>query len=70
MTENEEGVKMILDKNGKIGGKVSIIDLFILLIVLVVIAGIGMRYGSRITSAVKSDAEFEYVVMVEGIRQC
>lgn len=61
---------MILDKNGKIGGKVSIVDLAIVLIVLVVIAGIGMRYGSRVTKAVQSDAQFEYVVMVEGIREC
>lgn len=61
---------MILDKNGKIGGKVSIIDLAVVLIVLVVIAGIGMRYGSRVTSAVKSDAQFEYEIKVEGIREC
>ena len=43
---------MILDKNGKIGGKISIIDVGVILIVLVVIAGIFVRFGSGITTAV------------------
>lgn len=60
---------MILDKNGKIGGKVSIIDILILLVVVVVAAGICMRYGSRVTSSVKSSEKFEYVLKIEGVRQ-
>lgn len=59
---------MILDKNGKIGGKVSIIDIAVILIILVVAAGIGMRYGSRVTHAVKSDKQFEYTLKIEGVR--
>ena len=60
---------MILDKNGKIGGKFSIIDAGVILIVLIVIAGIFMRFGSGITTAVKSDKEFEYKVEISGVRQ-
>ncbi|MCD8180769.1 MAG: DUF4330 domain-containing protein [Firmicutes bacterium] len=58
-----------MDKNGKIAGKVSIIDILVILLIVVVIAGIAVRYGSSITtSAVKSEAEFEYVLKVENVR--
>lgn len=60
---------MILDKNGKIGGKFSIIDAGVILIVLVVILGIFVRFGSGMTTAVKSDKEFEYKVEVTGVRK-
>lgn len=60
---------MILDKNGKIGGKVSIIDVGVILLVIVVIIGIFVRFGSGITTAVKSDKEFEYKVEISGVRQ-
>ncbi|MCC8159720.1 MAG: DUF4330 domain-containing protein [Oscillospiraceae bacterium] len=58
-----------MDKNGKIAGKVSIIDILVILLIVVVIAGIAVRYGSSITtSAVKSEAEFEYVLKVDNVR--
>lgn len=60
---------MILDKNGKIGGKFSIIDAGVILIILIVAAGIFVRFGSGMTTAVKSDKEFEYKVEVSGVRQ-
>lgn len=60
---------MILDKNGKIGGKFSIIDAGVILIILIVAAGIFVRFGSGMTTAVKSDKEFEYQVEVSGVRQ-
>jgi hypothetical protein len=60
---------MILDKNGKIGGKVSIIDIGVILIVLVVIIGIFARFGSSMTSAVQSNEKFEFTVKVTGVRQ-
>ncbi|MCD8390529.1 MAG: DUF4330 domain-containing protein [Firmicutes bacterium] len=59
---------MILDKKGKIGGKISIIDIAVILAVLIVIAGIGMRYSSKITNSVQSDAEFEYTIKIDGVR--
>ncbi len=60
---------MILDKNGKIGGKFSIIDAGVILIILIVAAGIFVRFSSGMTTAVKSDKEFEYKVEVTGVRQ-
>lgn len=60
---------MILDKNGKIGGKVSIIDIFVILIVLVVIIGIFARFGNGMTAAVQSNEKFEFTVKVTGVRE-
>ena len=51
-----------MDKNGKIAGKISIIDILVILLVIVVIAGIAVRYGSKITTAVRSSEKFEYTV--------
>ena len=58
-----------MDKNGKIKGKVSIVDILVILLIIVVVAGIAVRYGSRITNSVKSDKQFEYVLKVENVRQ-
>ena len=60
---------MLLDKNGKIGGKVSIIDIAVILIILTVAAGILVRYGSRVTASVQSEEEFRYVLKIESVRQ-
>ena len=60
---------MILDNNGKIGGKISIIDIAVILIILIVAAGIFARYGSKVTTAVQSQEEFRYVLKIEGVRQ-
>ena len=58
-----------MDKNGKIKGKVSIIDILVVLLIIAVIVGIAARYGSRITSSVKSDKQFEYVLKIENVRK-
>ena len=58
-----------MDKNGKIKGKVSIVDIAVILLVIVVIVGIAARYGNKITNAVKTDKQFEYVLKVENVRQ-
>ncbi len=58
-----------MDKNGKIKGKVSIIDIFVILLVILVVVGIAARYGSKVTDAVKSDKQFEYVLKIENVRQ-
>ena len=54
-----------MDKNGKIGGKVSIIDILVVVLVVAVIVGIVARYGSSVTS----NKQFEYVLKVESVRQ-
>lgn len=58
-----------MNKNGKIKGKFNIIDLLVIVLVIAMIGGIALRFGSRVTTAVKSDEEFEYVVRVEAVRQ-
>lgn len=60
---------MLLDKDGKIGGKLSIIDLAVILLIIVIAAGIGIRYGSRMTKSVKSHETFEYVIKVPAVRK-
>ena len=57
-----------MNKDGKINGKFNIIDILAIVLVLVVIVGIVWRFGSSVTTAVKSDSEFTYVVKVEGVR--
>lgn len=57
-----------MTKDGKIKGKFNIIDIFAIVLVLVVIAGIVWRFGSSVTTAVQSDSEFMYTVRVEGVR--
>ncbi len=57
-----------MNKDGKIKGKFNIIDILAIVLVLVVIVGIVWRFGSSVTTAVKSDSEFTYVVKVEGVR--
>ena len=42
----------MIDKNGKIGGKVSIIDLLILIILLAAIAFVGYRFLTKDRSGV------------------
>ncbi len=58
-----------MDKNGKIGGKISIIDILVIVLIVAVIGGICVRYGSKITSAVRSSERFEYVLRVESVRK-
>ena len=58
-----------MDKNGKIGGKVSVIDILAIVLIVAVIAGICVWYGSKITNAVRSSEKFEYVLRVENVRK-
>ena len=58
-----------MTKDGKIKGKFNIIDVLVILLLIAVVIGIAVRFGSSVTTAVKSDEEFEYVVKVESVRQ-
>lgn len=56
-----------MDKNGKIFSKVSIVDLFALLLVVACIAAVGLKV--RTVKTVKGgDVAVEYVVRVENVR--
>lgn len=56
-------------KDGKIKGKFNIIDALAILLVVVVIIGLAVRFGSSVTTAVKSDEEFVYTVKVPAVKE-
>lgn len=58
-----------MDKNGKIKGKFSVIDLFVIILVIAVIAGIAVRYGAKATTAVRSSELFECEIEVSNVRE-
>ncbi len=57
-----------MDKSGRIRGKFSIVDIFVVLLVIVAIAGFITRFGGSVTKSVTSDVQFRYVIKVEGVR--
>lgn len=57
-----------MDKNGKIFGKINIIDLAAILIVVLAIIGITIRFTSIAAENVNQKAKFSYVVEIEDIR--
>ena len=57
-----------MNKDGKIKGKFNIIDLLAIVLVVAVVAGIILRFGSNITTAVRSREEFIYTIKVESVR--
>jgi len=57
-----------MDKNGKIFGKINIIDLAAILIVILAIVGITIRFTSIAAENVNQKAHFSYVVEIEDIR--
>lgn len=59
----------MIDKNGKIGGKLSIIDLAVIILVVVIAAGITIRYSAKATTAVTSSEQFNCVVKVNNVRE-
>ena len=58
-----------MDKNGKIGGKVSIIYIGVIILVLAAIVGLGIRFMSNTTTAVTSHERFRYVVKINSVRE-
>ncbi len=57
-----------MDKNGKIFGKINIIDLAAILIVVLAIVGITIRFTSIAAENVNKKTNFSYVVEIEDIR--
>lgn len=57
-----------MDKNGKIFGKINIIDLVTVLIVILAVVGITIRFTSIAAENVNEKAKFTYVIEIEDIR--
>lgn len=58
-----------MDKNGKIGGKISIIDIGVLVLIIAAAIGLVIRFTSGTTTAVTSNETFRYVVKVNMVRE-
>ena len=59
---------MIIDKQGKLFGKINIIDLFIIFIIISAIAILGIKFSSGVTTG-GTTVPVTYTVKVEGIRK-
>jgi len=55
-------------KNGKVFGKINIIDFLVIVVLGVVIAGMGYRVFSTRANEAKDLQKFEFVVKVDGVR--
>lgn len=60
---------MIIDKNGKIGGKVSIIDVFVIVILIVAAFGIAYRFYSAPSKSARERVNLSYVIEIDGVRK-
>ena len=59
---------MILDKNGKLFGKINIIDVAVILVAIAVVIGVFVRFTGGAGKIVKETKKIEYVVQISGVR--
>lgn len=60
----------ILDENGRVGGKISIVDIIVILICLLVVFSIFVKFSNDDIRASKMDTKtVTYTVKIKGIRQ-
>ena len=59
---------MIIDKNGKLFHKVSVIDILIILVILLCIAGAFIRFSGLLGDNKATPVQIEYVLKVNQIR--
>lgn len=60
---------MIINRDGKIAGKINIIDLLVVLAIAAAVIGISARFVSRAAENVREKTDFSYVVEIDGIRK-
>lgn len=59
---------MIIDKNGKLFGKINLIDFAVILLIIVAMLGIGLRFFSKAAMEVKETVKISYTAEVENVR--
>lgn len=59
---------MVLDKNGKLFGKINIIDVAVILIAAAVVVGIFVRFTGGAGKIVTETKKVEYTVQIKGVR--
>jgi len=57
-----------MDKSGKLFGKISIIDLFVILILLAIIGGTIYRFASPATAVAQGDVVINFTARIDGVR--
>lgn len=60
---------MLVDKNGKLFGKVSLIDIGVALLIILCAVGLYLRFAHGISELSSKPVEIEYVYEVKKIRQ-
>jgi len=59
---------MLIDKNGRLFGKISIVDIVVALLIIVAVSFVGLRFVKK-TSMASQQAEKVYVVEVKDIKE-
>ena len=63
-------MKKIVDEKGRLFGKVSLIDIFVVLFALLMVLAVYLRFFSNETTSLRAGNDsFAYTVKVEGVRQ-
>ena len=57
-----------MDKNGKLFGKISIVDLVVAILIIVIVAGTAWRFTSPAAALSQSDAVVDFTIRIEGVR--
>ena len=57
-----------MDSNGKLFGKLSIVDLFVFLLVVAMVAGVAFRFGFSGWAANRDENTFRYTVRIDSVR--
>lgn len=60
---------MLIDSKGKLFGKISIVDIIVVAILVVAIAGAYIRFNGNKPAVVTNDTEFYYTISINNIRQ-
>ena len=60
---------MLFDSKGKVFGKVSIVDIAVIVLVVLAVVGAYFRFSGNNTSVVSNDSEFYYSITAKGIRE-
>ena len=60
----------IMDENGRIGGKISIVDIIVILLCILVVCAIFVKYNNDDTRAANVDSKtITYTVKIRGLRE-
>lgn len=62
-------MKKLIDEKGRLFGKVSLVDIFVVLFAFLMVFAVYLRFFSNETTSIRTDNDtFTYTVKVEGVR--